>query len=203
MTDPGDSNRKRAAELASVIDDHQYRYYMNDAPTVSDAEFDALLHELTELEDNYPELRTPSSPTQRVGGKYSTDFAPVEHLQRMMSLDNVFSVAEFAAWAERVLRDAGREVHWLCEVKHDGLAIDLVYEAGRLVRAATRGDGRTGEDVTPNVRTLAGVPDQLVASASFPIPALLEVRGEVYGRWLCGAKCVVGRGRQGAVCQPT
>src|SRR6478735_12110477 len=115
-----------------------------------------LARELEGLEEQYPELRTPDSPTQRVGGTYSTQFTPVEHLQRLMSLDNVFDDDELAGWYERVLRDARvDELRWLCEVKHDGLAVALVYENGRLIRAATRGDGRTGEDVTPNVRTLA------------------------------------------------
>jgi DNA ligase (NAD+) len=171
--------RERAVELAKQIDEHQYRYYVLDAPVVSDAEYDALLRELTDLEERYPGVRTPDSPTQRVGGTYSTLFSPVQHLERMMSLDNVFSAEELQAWAERVLRDAGGEVRWLCEVKHDGLAVDLVYEGGRLMRAATRGDGRTGEDVTANVRTLANVPAALDASRR-PVPELLEVRGEVY-----------------------
>ncbi len=171
--------RERAAELAKLIDEHQYRYYVLDAPTVSDAEYDALLHELEAIEAEHPSLRTPDSPTQRVGGAAPTTFAPVEHLERMMSLDNVFSDEELGAWADRVLRDAGGAVHWLCEVKHDGLALDLVYESGRLVRAATRGDGRTGEDVTANVRTLGNVPHRLSGDGP-PPPALLEVRGEVY-----------------------
>ncbi len=171
--------RERAVELAKQIDEHQYRYYVLDAPVVSDAEYDALLRELTDLEERYPGVRTPDSPTQRVGGTYSTLFSPVQHLERMMSLDNVFSAEELQAWAERVLRDAGGEVRWLCEVKHDGLAVDLVFEGGRLVRAATRGDGRTGEDVTANVRTVANVPVALDASRR-PVPDLLEVRGEVY-----------------------
>ena len=171
--------RERAVELAKQIDEHQYRYYVLDAPVVSDTEYDALLRELTDLEERYPGVRTPDSPTQRVGGTYSTLFSPVQHLQRMMSLDNVFSAEELQAWAERVLRDAGGVVRWLCEVKHDGLAVDLVYEDGGLVRAATRGDGRTGEDVTANVRTLANVPAVLDASRR-PVPELLEVRGEVY-----------------------
>jgi len=178
---PDAAARQRAAELAATIDDYQYQYYVLDAPTVSDGEYDVLLRELGVLEDRYPELRTPDSPTQRVGGTYSTLFAPVEHLQRLLSLDNVFDQAELEAWTARVLRDAHTDVNWLCEVKHDGLAIDLVYTAGRLSRAATRGDGRTGEDVTANVRTLDNVPDQLSATdPAYPVPDLLEVRGEVY-----------------------
>ena len=178
--------RERAIELAKVIDEHQYRYYVLDAPTTSDGDYDRLLRELEALEEAYPSLRTPDSPTLRVGGTYSTQFTPVEHLERLLSLDNVFDHDELDTWAERVLRDLGAAdgtaaARWLCEVKHDGLAIDLVYERGRLLRAATRGDGRTGEDVTPNVRTLAGVPDQLAQTDPlFPVPDLLEVRGEVY-----------------------
>jgi DNA ligase (NAD+) len=173
--------RERAVELGKLIDEHQYRYYILDAPTASDGEYDRLLRELEALEDTHPSLRTPDSPTQRVGGTYSTHFTPVEHLERLLSLDNVFDDAELEAWAERVVRDGGNTVRWLCEVKHDGLAVDLVYEDGRLARAATRGDGRTGEDVTPNVRTLRNVPDRLEASdPGHPVPHLLEVRGEVY-----------------------
>ena len=173
--------RERAVELAKLVDEHQYRYYVLDAPTASDGEYDVLLRELEALEETYPALRTPDSPTQRVGGTYSTQFTAVEHLERLLSLDNVFDDAELEAWADRVHRDAGGEVRWLCEVKHDGLAVDLVYENGRLERAATRGDGRTGEDVTPNVRTLRNVPDRLTATDdAFPVPVLLEVRGEVF-----------------------
>ena len=178
--------RERAIELGKVIDEHQYRYYLLDAPTTSDGDYDRLLHELEALEEAYPSLRTPDSPTLRVGGTYSTQFTPVEHLERLLSLDNVFDHDELDAWADRVVRDLGAAdgvatPRWLCEVKHDGLAIDLVYQRGRLLRAATRGDGRTGEDVTPNVRTLAGVPDQLAETdPRFPVPDLLEVRGEVY-----------------------
>jgi DNA ligase (NAD+) len=176
--------RERAAELAKVIDEHQYRYYVLDSPTASDGEYDVLLRELEALEEQHPSLRTPDSPTQRVGGTYSTHFTAVEHLERLLSLDNVFDDAELEAWADRVARSSdtgGPGVRWLCEVKHDGLAVDLVYQDGRLVRAATRGDGRTGEDVTPNVRTLANVPGQLAQTdPAFPVPELLEVRGEVY-----------------------
>src|SRR6185437_12643354 len=135
------------------------------------------MRRLQELEDEYPELRTPSSPTQRVAGTYSTLFTAVDHLERMLSLDNAFSVDEVTAWAQRVERDAGVVPGYLCELKVDGLAINLVYEGGRLVRGATRGDGRTGEDVTANVRTLANVPDKLKGKR---IPTLLEVRGEVF-----------------------
>jgi DNA ligase (NAD+) len=169
--------RERAAELARVIDDAQYRYYVLDQPTIADAEYDRLLRELEGLETEFPELRTPNSPTQRVGGTYSTLFTPIDHVERMLSLDNAFTGDELAAWAQRVERDAGAGADYLCELKVDGLAIDLVYENGRLVSGATRGDGRTGEDVTPNLRTLDDVPDRLTGE---DIPELLEVRGEVY-----------------------
>ena len=149
--------RERHAELSQVLDDASYRYYVLDQPTISDAEYDTTMRELQALEEEHPELRTPDSPTQRVAGPLSTLFAPVEHLERMLSLDNVFSPEELEAWAARAAREAEIGA-WLCELKIDGLAVDLVYERGRLVRAATRGDGRTGEDITANVRTLSVVP---------------------------------------------
>ncbi len=174
--------RRRWTELAEEIREHQHAYYVLDAPTVSDAEYDALLRRLQGLEDAYDAfgLRTPDSPTQLVGGVASTDFAAVEHVERLMSLDNAFSLEELGAWTERVRRDldgAGSELHYLCELKIDGLAIALLYENGRLVRGATRGDGRTGEDVTANVRTIAGIPHRLVGD---DVPERIEVRGEVY-----------------------
>jgi DNA ligase (NAD+) len=175
--DPTPAARERHAALAEELDAHQYRYYVLDAPTISDGEYDALMRELSRLEDEFPALRTPDSPTQRVGGTYSTLFTPVQHAERMLSLDNAFSVDELTAWAQRVEREAGGPVSYLCELKVDGLAINLTYEHGRLVRAATRGDGRTGEDVTPNVRSIAEVPARLTGT---DLPELLEVRGEVY-----------------------
>ncbi|MCK9927029.1 NAD-dependent DNA ligase LigA [Frankia sp. Mgl5] len=168
--------RGRAAELARELEEHAYRYYVLDKPTVADAEYDALMRELEAIEKRHPELRTPDSPTQKVAGSYSTLFTPVEHLERLLSLDNVFTDEEFHAWAARAAREQPVTA-WLCELKIDGLAVDLVYEGGRLVRAATRGDGRTGEDITPNVRTLASVPSRLRGPA---VPELLEVRGEVF-----------------------
>src|SRR6266536_4230783 len=150
--------REERARLSQELDEHSYRYYVLDAPTASDAEYDTLMRRVQALEDEYPELRTPSSPTQRVAGTYSTLFTPVDHLERMLSLDNVFSGEELVAWAHRVERDAGEVPAYLCELKVDGLAVSLVYENGRLVRGATRGDGRTGEDVTPNIRTIEHVP---------------------------------------------
>src|SRR5690606_31719116 len=176
-----DDIRHEWEELAEEIRGHQFAYYVKDAPTISDAEFDELMRRLEELEEQWPELRVPESPTQQVGGTYSTEFAPADHLERMLSLDHVFSEEELLAWAARVEREAGgAEIHYLCELKIDGLAVSLVYERGRLVRAATRGDGRTGEDVTNNVRTIRNVPHRLVPpqeqeGAAVPIPELLEV----------------------------
>ncbi len=179
--EPTPQARERHATLSQELTEHQYRYYVLDAPTVADAEFDRQLRELEALEAEFPGLRTPDSPTQRVGGTFSTDFTPVAHAERMMSLDNAFADEELAAWAERVERDAGGPVAYLCELKVDGLAINLTYEQGRLVRAATRGDGRTGEDVTANVRSIRDVPGRLSDSAEFgPVPEFIEVRGEIY-----------------------
>ncbi|MET8308198.1 NAD-dependent DNA ligase LigA [Micromonospora sp. NPDC005173] len=179
--EPTPQARERHATLSGELTEHQYRYYVLDAPVIADAQFDQQLRELEALEEEFPALRTPDSPTQRVGGTFSTDFTPVTHAERMLSLDNAFADEELSAWAERVERDAGGPVPYLCELKVDGLAINLTYEAGRLVRAATRGDGRTGEDVTANVRSIRDVPSQLTPSAEFPdVPELLEVRGEIY-----------------------
>ncbi|MEH1168854.1 NAD-dependent DNA ligase LigA [Micromonospora sp. CPCC 205539] len=179
--EPTPQAREQHATLSRELTEHQYRYYVLDAPTIADAEFDRQLRELEALEGEFPALRTPDSPTQRVGGTFSTDFTPVTHAERMLSLDNAFADEELAAWSERVERDAGGPVPYLCELKVDGLAINLTYERGRLIRAATRGDGRTGEDVTANVRSIRGVPGELTPSAEFPdVPELLEVRGEIY-----------------------
>ena len=175
--EPPAEARERHAELAKDVEHHRYRYYVLDAPTISDAQFDALMRELEELEQRYPSLRTPDSPTQKVGGTYSTEFSPVPHREPMLSLDNAFRVEELAAWVQRVERDAGEPISYLCEPKVDGLAISLVYERGQLARAATRGDGRTGEDVTFNVRAIPQVPGEL---AGEDVPEVLEVRGEIY-----------------------
>jgi len=170
--------REKHAQLAEQIEEHRFRYYVKDAPVISDAEFDKLLRSLEALEDEHPELRTPDSPTQKVAGAYETEFTSVEHRQRMLSLDNAFDDLELAAWAERVHKDVGSAPHhFLCELKVDGLAVNLTYEHGRLTRAATRGDGRTGEDITPNVRTIAEIPDRLTGDR---VPDLVEIRGEVY-----------------------
>ncbi|MGC0400128.1 DNA ligase (NAD+) [Streptomyces sp. SAI-126] len=170
--------REKHAKLAEQIEEHRFRYYVNDAPVISDADFDKLLRSLEALEEEYPELRTPDSPTQKVAGAYETEFTSVQHRSRMLSLDNAFSDEELAAWAERVAKDVGTtDYHLLCELKVDGLAVNLTYEHGRLTRAATRGDGRTGEDITPNVRTIAEIPDRLTGDK---VPDLVEIRGEVY-----------------------
>ncbi len=171
------------ARLAERVRDLQFAYYVRDAPTASDAEYDETMRRLQALEAAHHELRTPDSPTQVVGGTFSTEFRAVDHVERMLSLDNAFSSADVAAWAERVHRDletlpAG-SLHYLCELKIDGLAIALLYKKGRLVRAATRGDGRTGEDVTLNVRTIGTIPDVLAGDPATH-PELIEVRGEVF-----------------------
>jgi DNA ligase (NAD+) len=168
--------RQRHAELSEELSDAQYRYHVLDAPVISDAEYDVKMRELISLEDAEPSLRTPDSPSQKVGGPVSELFAPVDHLERMLSLDNVFSAEEFSSWADRAAKLDGTGPY-LCELKIDGLAVDLVYERGRLVRAATRGDGRTGEDVTANVRTIRSIPVRLSGA---DVPEVLEVRGEVF-----------------------
>ncbi|MBI3216400.1 MAG: NAD-dependent DNA ligase LigA [Mycobacterium sp.] len=179
--------RRQWQDLADEVRGHQFRYYVRDAPTITDADFDALLGRLTALEEQHPELRTPDSPTQLVGGAgFATDFTPAEHLERMLSLDNVFNTDELAAWLTRLQRDIGakdaEDEHFLCELKIDGVALALVYRDGKLVRGATRGDGRTGEDVTLNARTITDIPEQLTAAEGYPVPAVLEVRGEVFFR---------------------
>lgn len=170
--------RRRMSELADEIRDHQYRYYVQDKPIISDAEFDGLWRELEKLEAKNPEFLDPNSPTLEVGGGFATHFAQVDHYERMMSLDNVFSTQELEVWFERVKKeDEGLVESWLCELKVDGLAINLIYENGKLTRALTRGNGTTGEDVTVNVRTIKGVPNTL--NDKNP-PKLVEIRGEIY-----------------------
>jgi DNA ligase (NAD+) len=169
----------RVEELRAQIDHHSYRYYVLDAPEISDAEFDRLLRELRELETRHPELLTPDSPTQRVGGGVSALFAPVRHSSRLLSLDNVFDDEELVAWRDRVVKGLGREPTYVGEPKIDGVSIAVAYERGRLVRGATRGDGDVGEDVTANVRTIRAVPHRLRGDAP---PDWLEVRGEVFLR---------------------
>ncbi|GAA1671353.1 NAD-dependent DNA ligase LigA [Nonomuraea maheshkhaliensis] len=169
---------KRHAELSELVEDARWRYYVLDQPTVSDAQFDAWFRELLALEEAHPALQTPDSPTQKVGAPVSGDFAKVQHLNRMESLDNAFNAEDMAAWMARAERLAeGDPGPYLCELKIDGLAIALVYRDGRLERGATRGDGRTGDDVTANVRTIKGIPHRLKGD---DVPSLVEVRGEVY-----------------------
>jgi len=171
-----DQAKHRHADLAEQVAEHNHRYHVLDSPVISDAEFDALLRELRQLEEEYPDLRTPDSPTQQVGDGVAAGFAPVRHLVRLFSLDNAFSAAELESWFARAERLGGTGP-FLCELKIDGLAVDLVYRDGALARAATRGDGVTGEDVTANVRTIAAAPARLSGSGW---PATLEVRGEVF-----------------------
>ena len=168
--------RRRHADLSLEITEADHRYYILDSPTISDIDYDTKMRELRALEEQYPDLRTPDSPTQTVHGAISTLFTPVEHLERLLSLDNVFTDEDLGSWADRATKLGGAGPY-LCELKIDGLAIDLVYRDGALVKAATRGDGRTGEDVTPNIRTISSIPARLKGSGH---PAVLEVRGEVF-----------------------
>lgn len=169
---------KLHAELAEQIETHRGAYYRDDQPLVSDAEYDELSRRLEALEEQFPELVTDSSPTQTVGGSVDTStFAPVEHIGRMYSLDNVFDFEELRAWHDRVRDAVSAKSKFLCELKIDGLAVNLLYRNGELVRAATRGDGRIGEDITANVRTIADIPQRL--DTEFP-PAEVEIRGEVF-----------------------
>jgi DNA ligase (NAD+) len=176
----GSDPAQRWRELVEQIEDARRRYYVDDAATLSDAEYDVLFRELEALEAEHPELVSADSPTQAVGGERSDLFEPVEHLQRMLSLDNAFSLDELAVWADRIERDLGSVPEILCELKVDGLAVDIVYDRGRLRSVATRGDGRVGEDVTYNVRYIPSIPRQLSASGDHPVPELVEVRGEMY-----------------------
>jgi DNA ligase (NAD+) len=171
--------RIRVDELRAQIDHHNYCYYVLDAPEISDAAFDQQLRELIDLERKHPELLTPDSPTQRVGGGVSALFAPARHSARLLSLDNAFDDEELAAWHQRVIKGLGREPSFVCEPKIDGVSIAVSYDKGRLVRGATRGDGEVGEDVTSNVRTIRAVPHRLRTDTP---PAWLEARGEVFLR---------------------
>jgi DNA ligase (NAD+) len=171
---------QRVEELRAEIEEHNRRYHVEDDPTISDAEYDALVRELREIEAEFPELITPDSPTQLVGAPVSSQFSEVQHRVPMMSLDNAFSFDELLDWGKRLERRLGSEgeaVGYVCELKIDGFAISLTYEDGRYVLAATRGDGRVGEDMTANVATITAVPKKL---ASKKPPKLLEVRGEVF-----------------------
>jgi len=174
------ADRERHRELAEQVSDARWRYYVLDQPTLSDADFDRAMRELDDLEHAHPDLRTPDSPTQHVGGAVSTLFTPVEHRERMLSLDNAFNRDEMDAWLRRVEREGGTGAEFCCELKVDGVAVNLLYEGGRLTCGATRGDGRVGEDVTGNVRAITGVPHRLSGTAAHPVPEVVEVRGEVF-----------------------
>ena len=177
MSVPAQEAANRVDELRARLRDASYRYYVLSDPDISDAEYDELLRELERLEEEYPDLRTADSPTQMVGAPQAAAFAPVRHRVAMLSLDNAFSAEELAAWGRRTERIVGNVAAYVCELKLDGVAVSLLYERGRLVRAATRGDGTVGDDITPNVRTVAGVPDRLTLDD--PPPAF-EVRGEIF-----------------------
>jgi DNA ligase (NAD+) len=168
--------RHAMTELINEIRDHQFKYYVLDQPTITDAQFDELLRKLQVLEDKNPELRESDSPTQHVGGGFSTQFEQRDHIEKMMSLDNVFDLEELATWFDRVEKDIS-DPQYLCEVKVDGLAINLTYENGQLVRGLTRGNGVTGEDVTLNVKTIKNLPHTLKGDK---LPSLIEIRGEVF-----------------------
>jgi DNA ligase (NAD+) len=167
----------RVEELRERLNYHSYRYHVLDDPEIADAEYDELMHELRGLEERFPELVTPDSPTQRVGATPADLFAPVGHRSPMLSLDNAFTSEELEAWAARVERGVGEGARYSCELKIDGVAVALTYERGVLTKGATRGDGRTGEDITANVRTVRSVPQRLTVREP---PAYLEVRGEIY-----------------------
>jgi len=177
VTEVPDDARTRHRDLSEELDRYAFAYYVLDQPLISDGQYDELMGELKQLEAEHPALVTPDSPSQKVNGGFTATFAPVKHLERMQSLDNAFSSDELSAWALRVEREVGTAGSYLCELKVDGVAVAIVYENGRMVRAATRGDGTTGEDVTANVRTMDDVPQQL---AGPDVPELLEVRGEIY-----------------------
>ena len=164
------------SELINEIRDHQFKYHVLDAPSITDALFDGLLLELKGLEAKHPELREADSPTLGIGGGFATSFTQYDHIEKMMSLDNVFDLAELASWFDRVEKEVSKPTY-LCELKVDGLAINLTYESGQLVRGLTRGNGVTGEDVTLNVKTIKNLPHVLVGAT---IPSLIEVRGEVF-----------------------
>ncbi|HEX9259315.1 MAG TPA: NAD-dependent DNA ligase LigA, partial [Acidimicrobiales bacterium] len=176
MAEAPEVQRERARQLREVIGYHDDRYYLLDEPEISDADYDGLVRELRALEAAHPELVTAESPTQRVSGRVASTFAEVVHRVPMMSLDNAFDEGELVAWGGRVARGLdGAEARYVCELKIDGLAMSVRYEDGRLTQAATRGDGRVGEDVTANVATIRALPKQLRGA-----PPVLEVRGEVY-----------------------
>lgn len=190
--------------LAEEVREHQFRYYVRDAPIISDAEFDELLRRLEALEEQHPELRTPDSPTQLVGGAgFATDFEPVDHLERMLSLDNAFTADELAAWAGRIHAEVGDAAHYLCELKIDGVALSLVYREGRLTRASTRGDGRTGEDVTLNARTIADVPERLTPATTTRCPRSSRSAARSSSGWTTSRRSTPASSRRARRRSPT
>ncbi|HEX6063311.1 MAG TPA: hypothetical protein VFZ04_03775, partial [Longimicrobiales bacterium] len=170
---------ERAAELRHILETANYEYYVLDAPRMSDAEFDGLLRELKEIERAHPELQSPDSPTLRVGAEPSTQFRKVQHLAPMLSLDNAFNDQELRAWENRNARllEEVKSAGYLCELKIDGAAVSLLYEGGLLVRAATRGNGVLGEEITPNIRTIREIPLRLKGNH---FAGRVEIRGEIY-----------------------
>ena len=176
---PPAAAQKRAEKLRGEIDRHNYLYFVENAPRISDRDFDALMRELVELEQQYPSLQTPDSPTLRVGGAAIEGFRQVRHSVPMMSIDNTYSEEELREWADRVRKGLGEgaKVRYVLEPKVDGVAVSLRYEKGELIVAATRGDGRTGDDITHNARTVKSIPLKLQGTKP---PAVLEVRGEIY-----------------------
>ena len=175
-----DSSKNRWTELVEIIEEARRKYYVLDSPTISDDEYDKAFKELEQLEQKYPELATQDSPTQSVGGVASELFEPVEHRVRMMSLEDVFDVEELEEWANRVSKSTSSLPETICELKVDGLALNLLYLDGNLSRVATRGDGRVGEDVTYNTQFIPTIPRSLKANQGAKIPSVIEVRGEVY-----------------------
>ena len=172
-----ETTRDRYNELVDRINEARAAYYDRDSPTLADADYDRLYREVEEIEERYPQLRGADSPTMSVGGSVDSGFSEVRHLAQMMSLDDVFSLEELAGWETRMAEATGiSDLEMTTEVKVDGLSINLLYENGRLVRAATRGDGYVGEDVTANARTIASIPQTLTGT----VPTRIEVRGEVY-----------------------
>ncbi len=174
---PSPDTRKKWHELVDAINNARTVYYQHDAPSISDSEYDSVFRELEALEERYPELASGESPTQTVGGQASEMFEAVTHLVRLYSLDNAFDEAELSAWLERVEKGLGRLPDLLCEVKIDGLAVDIVYRDGRLASVATRGDGVTGEDITYNAQFIDAIPESLDSADP---PGLVEIRGEVF-----------------------